>query len=352
MSNAGPSNQGNTHPVNGDSDSEDDFVLGAAAVWVCCDDFLERPLPRPRNNSHYTGHQRLGDLLDGHELVIYNQIRMGTDCFKRLSWLLEQKNLLKSTRNMNVDEQLMIFLTIVCQSESNRETQHQWQHSGATISKYFMIVLNAIYRLRHDFIVPPDFNTIDPFIETSGSKYRPWFDNCVGALDGTHVPCVPPPDNPEVWRNRKGFMSQNVLGVCSFDMKFTYMLAGWEGSAHDARVLESALDGRHKKFPTPPEDSGYANRSCFLAPYRGSTYHLQEYRARRGRPRSERELFNYTHSSLRNCIERTFGVWKARFRILKIINNYPMKKQHDDRFMTQYFQDGIPVSEIDPENAE
>jgi len=162
--------------VNGDYDSEDDFVLGAAAVWLCCNDFLERPLPRPRNNSHYTGHQRLGDLLDGHELVIYNKIRMGTDCFKRLSWLLEQKNLLKNTRNMNVDEQLMIFLTIVCQSESNRETQHQWQHSGATISKYFMIVLNAIYRLRHDFIVPPDFNTIDPFIEASGSKYRPWFD--------------------------------------------------------------------------------------------------------------------------------------------------------------------------------
>ena len=117
-------------------------------------------------------------------------------------------------------------------------------------------------------------------------------------------------------------------------------------------------------------DSGYANKGCFLAPYRGSTYHLQEYRARQGRPRSERELFNYTHSSLRNCIERTFGVWKARFRILKIINNYPMKKQvkipiacavihnfirmfqHDDRFMTQYFQDGIPVSEIDPQNAE
>ena len=52
---------------------------------------------------------------------------------------------------------------------------------------------------------------------------------------------------------QEGIYAQNVLGVCSFDMKFTYMLAGWEESAHDARVLESALDGRHKKFPTPPE---------------------------------------------------------------------------------------------------
>ena len=76
--------------------------------------------------------------------------------------------------------------------------------------------------------------------------------NCVGALDGTHVPCVPPSENAEVWRNRKGFNSQNVLGVCSFDMKFTFMSAGWEGSAHDARVLESALDRPEKKFPVPP----------------------------------------------------------------------------------------------------
>lgn len=77
---------------------------------------------------------------------------------------------------MSVDEQLIIFLTIVCQTESNRETQHQWQYSGATISKYFMVVLNAIFRLRHDFIKPPDFNRIDPLIEASGNKYRPWFD--------------------------------------------------------------------------------------------------------------------------------------------------------------------------------
>ena len=44
-------------------------------------------------------------------------------------------------------------------------------------------------------------------------------------------------------------------------------------------------------------DSGYANQDCFLAPYRGNTYHLQEYRERRGGITSSRELFNYTHSS-------------------------------------------------------
>ena len=33
---------------------------------------------------------------------------------------------------------------------------------------------------------------------------------------------------------------QNVLTAISFNLKFTYVLAGWEGSAHDSRVLNDA----------------------------------------------------------------------------------------------------------------
>jgi hypothetical protein len=42
------------------------------------------------------------------------------------------------------------------------------------------------------------------------------------------------------YRNRKGTLSQNILAVCNFEMKFVYILAGWEGSAYDARVLQDA----------------------------------------------------------------------------------------------------------------
>lgn len=33
----------------------------------------------------------------------------------------------------------------------------------------------------------------------------------------------------------------NVLGVCAPNMQFIYVLPGWEGSAHDVRVLRNAL---------------------------------------------------------------------------------------------------------------
>ena len=43
------------------------------------------------------------------------------------------------------------------------------------------------------------------------------------------------------YRGRKGYPTQNVLAACSFDLKFTYVLLGWEGTASDARLIKSAL---------------------------------------------------------------------------------------------------------------
>ncbi|CAN1141662.1 hypothetical protein LINPERPRIM_LOCUS25615, partial [Linum perenne] len=33
----------------------------------------------------------------------------------------------------------------------------------------------------------------------------------------------------------------NVLAACNQNLQFTYCLAGWEGSAHDSKVLRDAL---------------------------------------------------------------------------------------------------------------
>ena len=53
------------------------------------------------------------------------------------------------------------------------------------------------------------------------------------------------------YTNRHGVQLQNVLAVCDHDMRFVYMYAGWEGSAHNARVLDGALTGPNH-FPVPP----------------------------------------------------------------------------------------------------
>lgn len=82
----------------------------------------------------------------------------------------------------------------------------------------------------------------------------------------------------------------------------------------------------------PPEkfylvDGGYANTPCFLAPYRGVRYHLKEYRAGHRRPQNYKELFNHRHAVLRNHVERTLGVLKKRFPILKVATFHKIKNQ-------------------------
>jgi hypothetical protein len=53
-----------------------------------------------------------------------------------------------------------------------------------------------------------------------------------------------------------------------------------------------------------------------MAPYRGVRYHLKEVRQADQRPENAKELFNLRHSSLRNVIERIFGVLKRQWQIL------------------------------------
>ena len=50
---------------------------------------------------------------------------------------------------------------------------------------------------------------------------------------------------------RKHTTTQNVLVVVDFDLRFTYVLAGWEGLAHDALILVDALE-RDDGLRVPP----------------------------------------------------------------------------------------------------
>lgn len=113
----------------------------------------------------------------------------------------------------------------------------------------------------------------------ASSKLYPFFKNCLGALDGTHIYASIPPVDRARYRNRKGTVSQNVLAAVSFDMRFVYVLSGWEGSASDSRILE---DARTTDFKIPDGrfylgDAGFCGSQSVLILYRGVRYHLREW---------------------------------------------------------------------------
>ena len=58
----------------------------------------------------------------------------------------------------------------------------------------------------------------------NNSKFMPYFDNYLSTLDSTHIAAfIPSKDQPR-YRNRKSTLSQNILAVYNFDIRFIYIL--------------------------------------------------------------------------------------------------------------------------------
>ncbi|XP_072148403.1 protein ALP1-like [Setaria viridis] len=270
----------------------------------------------------------------GNRTSCFNMFRMSQELFLRLHSVLVDSYGLKSTRKMSSVEALGLFLWICGAPQSVRQAEDRFTRSLETICRKFDEVLESVNKLAVDIIKPkdPEFRSVHSRLQSP--RFTPFFDNCIGAIDGTHIPVVVPTSLVVQHTGRHGYTSQNVMAICDFDMRFTFVVAGWPGSVHDMRVFKDAIEKFGDKYPHPPEgkfylvDSGYPNRSGYLAPYKGTKYHLPEFR-QGPMPRGKKELFNYTHSSLRNVIERSFGVLKMKWRILLDLPSYPMQKQSE-----------------------
>ncbi|XP_061363236.1 protein ALP1-like [Gastrolobium bilobum] len=221
---------------------------------------------------------------------------------------------------MGVEEMVSIFLHILAHDVKNRIIKRQFMRSGETISRQFSKVLLSVIRC-HTLL----FKRPEPVPENStDEKWKSFklvnYQNCLGALDGTHIKVYPLQADKARYRTRKGEIATNVLEVCSQDGQFIYVLPGWEGSAADSRVLRDAIS-RPNGLRVPKGyyylcDAGYMNGEGFLTPYRGQRYHLSEWR-HGAHPRTAQEFFNMKHSSARNVIERCFGMLKGRWAIVR-----------------------------------
>ncbi|GLB45529.1 putative DDE superfamily endonuclease [Lyophyllum shimeji] len=117
-----------------------------------------------------------------------------------------------------------------------------------------------------------------PEIRTN-EKFFPFFEDCLGAIDGSHIDAHVDASQAAAYRDRKGRLSTNILAACTFDLRFSYLLVGWEGSATDSRIFK---DARENGFAVPRgkfylADAGFPSCDTLLVPYRGVRYHLKEW---------------------------------------------------------------------------
>ncbi|XP_024190319.1 uncharacterized protein LOC112194302 [Rosa chinensis] len=127
------------------------------------------------------------------------------------------------------------------------------------------------------------------------TRFYPYFKDCIGAIDGTHIPAM-------VKGREVRHMIQN-----------------------DALSRRNGIEVPQGKYFLM--DCGFANRRQFLVPLQGVLYHLKDFGGQGRHPRNASELFNLHHASLRNVIERIFGIFKSRFTIFKSAPPFPFETQ-------------------------
>jgi ribosomal protein L3 len=96
------------------------------------------------------------------------------------------------------------------------------------------------------------------------AHFSPHFHRAIGAIDGTHIHVVVPSSATIAHFGRYRETTQNVLVVCDFDMRFTFVVAGRPGSVHDIIVFNEALLKYADKFPFPPEGKKFGTTILFV----------------------------------------------------------------------------------------
>jgi hypothetical protein len=147
-------------------------------------------------------------------------------------------------------------------------------NTSSSVYTILHLLIGSFYR---EHLHPPADETL-PEIKVNLKLY-PCLHNARGAIDGSHFHAWVLAENMARYRNRKGFIGQNVLAACNFAMLFVYILSDWEGSAYDSAIYEYA---RSRDLAIPAgkyylADAGFPLCDALLTPYRNVCYHLKEW---------------------------------------------------------------------------
>lgn len=277
----------------------------------------------------------------------YGKLRVEPHILLELSRFLRSNNLLRNTKGVSVEGKIGIFIYMLSRNASFQKLNDRFKVSKETIHRHIKACFDLVTTMTGEFVKPPSTQphpkiSSDPFYGpyfevsiTYGCThcyfltfsvtlriYFP-FQNCIGVIDGIHVPMTLSDSEAAPYRNRQESISQNVMFACDFDLNFVYVSSG-QGSASDAAVLYSAITSG---FQVPSGkyylvDRGYPNTPFFLAPYIEVPYHTEEHSQSNIEPRDYRELFNLRHAQLHGHIKRALGLLKMRFPILNVATSY------------------------------
>ena len=238
-----------------------------------------------KHESTFVDHILLG-------LTNSNKMTLSSSFMSSKLWAIQDQDMY-----ISLEEQLAIFLYTSVTGLTVQHVGKRFQQSNATIlrwglllhtkatylyySRYFrwMVQIFSSQPLYTKYICQPTSYNQSSHLLHHKKKLWLFFQHALGAIDGSHIHFLPPAFYQAAYWNWKGFLSQNCLFACSFDLIFTYALTGWEGSAANAWVYHDAVN----TDLVIPEgwyylaDAGFPHCDHLLVPFWGVRYHLAEW---------------------------------------------------------------------------
>ena len=250
--------------------------------------------------------------------------RMSQNTFDLLCSALEPNISKRKTRMrepLPVKKRVAITLWFLATPVEYRTIGHLFGVARCTVCVVVHETCTAIVSLLlKRYICFPQGNELNYVVEGFMKKWD--LPQCVGAIDGSHIPISAPTNNHSDYYNRKGFYSIIIQAIVDFRYRFIDVYCGWPGSVHDSRVFaHSSIFTRGKNGTLLPSDTrsiGGIDVPLYLVG--DSAYPLLRWLMKpfphNSNLSTAQRNYNYHQSRARIVVENTFGRLKARWRRL------------------------------------
>jgi hypothetical protein len=165
-----------------DNDGELNVLVIVAAVLGVVVNLRDDPVPQ--HTSALTGQLYFNEVMETFNVHRFHQV-------VKLRSLLIETGGLKNSLYICAGQKIMILLHVI-RGYTIRETIERWQHSRSTISNVVHEASEALLNCRALIFQPALLGAPVPIQIANFSKFSPFVDNCIGALDGTfNSACIP-----------------------------------------------------------------------------------------------------------------------------------------------------------------
>lgn len=233
-------------------------------------------------------------------------------------------------RAISTEQRVAVTLWCLATPSEYRTIAHLFGIARSTVCSIVHDTCHAIVSsLMKSYIKFPTGDELQKVVDGFNAKWG--FPQCVGAIDGSHIPISAPELHHTDYYNRKGWYSMVVQAVVDHEYLFRDICVGWPGSVHDARIFANSLlfqritqDGLLSNG-SPLTASGCQIPVCIIG---DSAYPLQTWLMKpfidSPSLTNEQKHFNYRLSRARIVVENAFGRLKARWRHLMKRNDMRM----------------------------